>query len=137
MSLSGATDDRHHPLPEVSFTVRSMLSVSLSIHLVSHFIQSANLAMYSSLEIGQQVHWCRGCFSDWGVNQWLCGTCFQEELKHDEQEKQELTETSENQQEDPNERHKHDFVKALILETPNGSDFRKESFWCRICKTCM
>ncbi len=71
------------------------------------------------------------------MNQWLCGTCFQGELKRDEQQKQELTETPEKQQEAPKEKHKHDFVKALILETPFDPDIRKESIWCRTCEICM
>ena len=83
------------------------------------------------------MHWCRGCFSNWGVNQWLCGTCFQEELERDEQKKQELTATPENQKEAPKLKHKHDFVKALILETPNDPDTRKESLFCRTCDICM
>jgi hypothetical protein len=102
-----------------------------------HLTQLANLATYSSIEIGQQVHWCRGCFSDWGMNQWLCRTCFEDELKLEEQEKQELAEEPAKQQKISKVlKHKHDFVKTLIQETPNDPDTRKASVWCRTCEIC-
>lgn len=78
--------------------------------------------MYPSIEIGQQVHWCRGCFSDWGKTQWLCGTCFEEDLKQDLQTDQ---------------KHKHDFVKAMIMDNPNEPDETKGTLWCQPCEMCM